>query len=205
MNKIFKDLVNNQRHFLFIGFIIIAAILALLLRDLVRLVLVPPVLYVYWVARIIYGTLPQLFWWGALMLGLLFIAARSLAFRSNDTKSTESAHRARESRLELWANWIDQTNNGGYFRWYLAHELGRLYLSVLASRERLTKDQALTQLVNKKTDLPPEVQAYLETGLDARQSFTFGDLKGRLPFRSKSPPLDLEPEEIIKLLEREFD
>jgi hypothetical protein len=205
MSKIFKDLVNNQRHYLFIGFIIIAAVLALFLRDLVRLILVPPVLYVYWVVRIIYGTLPQLFWWGALMLGLLLIAARSLTFRSNDTKSTDPAHRARESRLEMWTKWLDQTRKGGYFRWYLAHELGRLYLSVLASRERLTNDQALTRLVNKKTGLPPDVQAYVETGLDARQSFTFGDLGGRLPFRSKSSPLDLEPEEIIEILESKLD
>lgn len=205
MNKIFKDLGNIRRHYLFIGFIIIAAVLALLLRDLVRSILVPPVLYAFWMARIVYQTLPQLFWWGLVMLILLLIAARSLTLRSNSTKSTESAHRTRESRLDMWTKWIDQTRKGGYFRWYLAHELGRLYLSVLASRERLTNDQALTRLVNKKTGLPPDVQAYVETGLDARQSFTFGDLGGKLPFRSKSSPLDLELEEIIEILESKLD
>ena len=205
MNRMLTDLVNSRKRTLIIGSIVVAAGLAFIMRDIVRSFILPPILYIIWILRIVHGTLPQIFWWGLFLFLLLIIAARSLTRRADPKLQNDIKNVERESRLEKWTRWIEQTKKVGYFRWFLAHELSILTIDVLTSQDRLTTEQVLSRLMQNKYDLPPDMLEYIQNGLDVRKSFTQGEFEKRLFVFKKSSPLDIDPETIIEFLEREID
>ncbi|RMF25951.1 MAG: hypothetical protein D6759_20525, partial [Chloroflexi bacterium] len=145
--------------------LILTVALTLLLRGLVRELIILPLLQLYWVARILLESVPQLLLWG-LFVGLAFlIAGGSLLRWQREQERTESERRPHPGRVATWARWIRQAEEGDYSRWRLAHQLGGLALDLLAYRQQCPQEQVKRQLEEGTLAMPPEVRAYLRAGL----------------------------------------
>ncbi len=185
--------------------VIAAGMLAILLQDVVQSLILTPIQYISWWIQIIYETLPQIFWWGVLIVFLLIIAVRSLTSVRLSRSRTIEKDRLGKSCLEVWTENIEKAEKGGYFKWYLAHKISMLTLDILADQERMTKDEAAAYLQGGKFNLPIDVRDYIKTGLDARISFQISELEKRFFILERKSPIKLTPEEMVEYIEQKLD
>ena len=205
MREAIHEITHGRKIIILLGLIILAAILAFLLKDIVQITVIPVLFYIIWLLRIVYESLPQGFWWVALLLVLLVIAVKSLIRKSDASGTLNSKSSLNKSRLELWIKWLEQADQGGYFKWYLAHKLSLLTLTVLSSQERYSNDQLDIIIRQGLSNLPDNLQEYMLIGLDNRMSFNFS-AKNPVPFFSQpTVKLTLQPEEIIEFLEDQLE
>ena len=183
--------------------LLLAGLLTLVLQDFTRRVIATPLLYVFWIGRLLLESIPQIgFWWLFLFIALA-VAGRSLLKHKPAPQPTRRAEKAGRGRIETWAKLIIESKQETYYKWQLAQHLQELTLAVLAHDERLTPKQIKQRLLDNQLDMPPEIQAYLQAGMTS-----FSHLLGPRPrFGSKAQPspLDLDPEQIIQFLEEKFD
>ena len=182
-----------------------AAILIFFFRDIVQLLILNPILYaIYW-GGIIYQTLPQIWWWSIILVILFFIALRSLTRRKTISyDETEQSH-IQKSPLEKWDERFSKAERGGYFKWFLAHELSLLALNLIADQEKVPTEEAYQYFTDGKFNLPPEIFEYMKTGLDARVSFQFTNMEKRFYFFGSRSILNIQPEEMIEFLENRLN
>ena len=187
---------------LFLGFALAVSLsLAVLFKDLVRETLVEPLAYLVWLVRLELESLPQPILWIALMVVGLLLAGRSLIASSAPARRTLPGARGYAGQVETIARWLSLTTHGEYYKWRLAQRLGEITLDALAQRDQISVEQARQQLDAGQLDVPPDIRAYLQVGL---QPDYFGRLaRPRWRFQSgvRSSPLDLAPETVVRYLE----
>jgi len=208
-----------DRRLLLAGLVLLLAIpLMFVLRDVTREMVVVPLMYFLWLGRLLWHSLPQALLWVLFLVLCLYLAARSLSV------GRDQPHRGRAVRkspideagysgaVAVWARRVESAGRGEYYRWYLAQHLGRLAQEVLAYRARLAPDQVKSHLVleEDRLDVPPEIRAYFEAGqqLASPRRVRFPRLSrlvSRLRSPAASPPLDLDPERVIRFLERQLE
>lgn len=178
-----------------------AAILVFFFRDIVQVLIINPFLYAFYWVRIIYKTLPQIWWWSILLVILFFISLRSLTRRKTSSSNETEQSNIRKSPLEKWDERFNKAERGGYFKWFLAHEISLLALNLIADQERIPTEEANQYFTEGKFNLPPDIYEYMKTGLDARISFQFTNMEKRLYFFGSRSVLNIKPEEMIEFLE----
>jgi hypothetical protein len=188
------------------------------LRDVTREMLVVPLLYILWLGRLLWQSLPQALLWILFLALGLYVAVKSLSV------GRDRAHRGRPVRespvdnvgypgsVAVWARRVESARHGEYYRWYLARHLGKLAQEVLAYRARLAPDQVKSNQVFKenRVDVPPEIGAYFEAGqqLTPPRRVRFPRLSGlvsRLRSPAENPPLGLDPERVVWFLESQLE
>lgn len=181
---------------------VLAVVLAYLLRDFVRAAILIPVEYVLWTMGLLYNAFPQLIW--ALFLTvLLALAAASLRPAKPARQSrADPVDVQRLTRAEIWSQQLKQRTQGDYFKWYLARELTALALQVISHHERMTEEQVQAQLESGNLRIPTEVLAYFQTSLETRSSQQYTELKAQYQARGLPSPLEMDPEQVIRYLEK---
>ena len=192
-----------RKRLLPLGVILLTAILlAPLFRNFIREVVVIPLLYVFWIGRIIFDTIPQTGFWGCFLLIALLMASASLLKKSKLQSRIYEVKTVQPGRVETWANLIRQATEEDYYRWRLAQPLRELILETLAHEARLTSKQIKRRLTDDQLDIPPEIRAYLQASLLSLSYLS----APRFRFRSRrlTSPLNLDPERVVKFLEDRY-
>ena len=188
--------------------LLMAAPLVLVLRDFAREAIVVPLLYVLWLGRLLFRSIPQPLLWSLFLTLVLFVAVRSLGKRGGSVGGMREAEAESPGRVWVWARRIQLAARGDYSRWRLAHYLRKLTLDVLAHRERLTSEQLKRRLGAGEVHAPPAVQAYLRAGLMPMPSGPIGflsRLRHRLRPRARISPLDPDLESAVQFLENQLE
>ena len=195
----------RKRLFLSIVLILLLTVpLALLLRDFARDVFLVELWRVFWGARILFESLPQLPIWGLLLVALLVIALRSLVRRKGMRREEAEDEVEYQGQVRVLTRWIQRALEGEYFRWSLAQHLGGLTWEVMAHQERITPDQVKQRLRAGRLDLPPVIQAYLQSARSPSSTTPAGLLSRiRDRFGSSAQPPSLDPalEGVVRFLE----
>lgn len=181
--------------------------LALLLRDFARDVVLVELWRMFWGARILFESLPQLLIWGLLLVALLVIAIRSLVRRKGIRREEAEEEVESQGQVRVLAKWIQRALEGEYFRWSLAQRLGGLTWEVLAHRERITPDQVKQRLRAGMLDLPPVIQAYLQSAHSSSPAMSAGLLariRDRFGSGAQSLSLDYSLEGVVRFLEEQL-
>jgi len=198
-----------RRRLLLLGLILLlAAPLMLVLRDFAREAIVVPLLYVLWLGRLLFRSIPQPLLWSLFLTLVLFVAVRSLGKRGGSVGGMREAEAESPGRVRVWARRIQLAARGDYSRWRLAHYLRKLILDVLGHRERLTPEQLKRRLGTGEVHAPPAVQAYLRAGLMPMPSGPIGllsRLRQRLRLRARPSPLDPDLESAVQFLENQLE
>ncbi len=143
--------------------LLLAIPLMIALRDVVRDVIVYPLARLFWLARLVFLSIPPVFIWGYFLLIAARIIIHSVrtAPRSMRVSEPETLHRP--GRVSAWARRIRLTRRGDYSRWGLAHHLSELAAKILASNERLKVTESRHRLQAGEWDAPDEIRDYFRT------------------------------------------
>ncbi len=191
-----------KKRLLTAGLILLAAIvIAPAFRNVVREVIVIPLLYMFWIGRFIFEAIPQIGLWGAFFTICLLILGVSLLVGNRKRKSTAPVTvEAYPGRVEGWAHLIDRAAQDDYFKWRLAQQLQKLALSAVAHQKGQSFKQTRQQFRQGDLDMSPELKAYFQASLRS-----LGHLPSPKRFyhtkRSASSPLDLDPIHVVRFLE----
>jgi hypothetical protein len=189
-----------RNRFLPLGLILLLAIfLTLVSHNYMREAIVTPLLYVVWVGRLIFESIPQIVIWAIFLFIALLVAGKSLMKNRPLSPQRQHPETIEPERIEAWLKLLRRANQDDYYKWQLAQRLQKLTLEALAFNERLELKQVRQLLSAGRLDIPPEIQAYLEVGMTSF-SHSLG-ARSRFRLREQPSPLDLKPEQIIQFLE----
>lgn len=188
--------------------LVLAIILGLMLQGVARASLVMPMLYLAWLADLVFRSVPGWLWWAWFLVIALVFATRSLRVRTGADAVARDDRRLTEGAIRTWIARIQMGDQGEYFRWRLARELAELGLQFLAYRDRGDMSRRDRSQYIELLNAPPDVEAYLRTGLIA-PPWQPQDLRSRLtrvwrPMR-KDSPLEIEPAVIAQFLEGQLE
>ena len=185
--------MSRARWLLYAGLAAASLLLAFVVRDLARDVLITPAAYLLWEARTVYLAVPQLVKWFVLVLLLCVTVLWQLVPEVKRSDRGRLRVYPAHGQVESLASWIARARRGNYFKWQLANRLGRM-------------SQRLEELSGGKNGGPApanEVQSYLSAGINS----SFVDFPNpRHPFQHNPPtPLDLDPARVVDYLESQTE
>jgi hypothetical protein len=108
----------------------------------------------------------------------------------------------RLGQVEILAEGLDKTRRGTYYKWQIAHRLGRLARDFLIQRGDRTDVKDLGPLSGRDWQPSEPVNAYLDAGLHG----SFADFPNQ-PWRFRRPeptPLDIDVEVAVEFLESQI-
>ncbi|MFL5802798.1 MAG: hypothetical protein ACJ8CR_13785 [Roseiflexaceae bacterium] len=184
-------------------FVLLVVILALTLSGLVRELVVIPLLYLLWLMRVIFESIPQVILWVGFLALAAIVAWNSLAGPRAPPPARQPVQASR-APVAAWAALFERTTRDDYARQLLAQRLGQLAFELLASQGQ-PPAQSLWQYLNDMSqDIPPDVRAYFQAGVRMHRPLSrFWDRWWPRTARqeSRSDPLDLDPEQVVRFLE----
>ncbi len=191
----------------FLGLILVI-ILGMALQGVARTSIVMPLLYLAWLADLVFRSVPGWLWWGWFLIIALVIAGRSLRTRPRPEPIERPDLHLTAGAIRSWMGRIEASEHGEYFRWRLARDLAALALEFLAYRDRAGVAPRDRSQYIELLDAPPAITAYLQSGL-ATPPWQPHDLRSRLahlrhPARDHSP-LNVEPVLIAQFLEGQLE
>jgi hypothetical protein len=152
--------------------LVLVAVLTALLTNtgFVQDTVAPWAYYVLRVLSNLINSIPQLLLWllfvlfgfQMLMAGLVRFIGRFLDAR---VKAVPEPGEETIGSVEKYARWLSQLNHGHYFQARLARSLADLTLQTLGNHERLSYRELESILNRDDQSLPPDVVAYLRTGV----------------------------------------
>jgi len=194
----------RQRWFAILGVIVTAALLAFPLRGVINELVLVPIAYLLWLLKLLYLSLDQAVWWVAAVFVVLVIIGRSLLPELKPVKQLIPFARHERGSVETLSLALQKSKKGVYFKWLIANRLGRLAYQILLQREHGKPRSVFAPLTSEGWDAPPEVQGYLEKGLQG----SFADFPNRRLLNFAPPektPLDHEVAEVMDFLESKVE
>ena len=183
--------------------LILAGFLGFLIQDFVREVIVTPFLYIFWYVTLFLKSLPEFLFWGIFILITLIIAIKSLPGPEDIIEQRRVGKRNQEGSVALWSRLIHHAEKGGYSKWQMAQLLSKLTWDILGDGERLSIQQIDKRLKAGDLDLPPEIKAYFRAGI--LPYYPVSRFQHFFQARREATPLDLDPEEVVRYLERKLN
>ncbi|HJZ48384.1 MAG TPA: hypothetical protein VKE41_14505 [Roseiflexaceae bacterium] len=171
-----------RQHLPIIGLALLAWLLFLIASGTIGEVVVVPLLLLWWVARVLYASVPQALLWGVFVAIAVLLLAKSLAWR-NAPLSIAGSNAVAHGRVANWSTWLRDSSRNDHARWRLAQRLSELAIELLAFREQCPPHEIQWRLEHGSLDVPPEMRAYLRIG--------------RSPYVPRPKPRRLEHETII--------
>jgi hypothetical protein len=191
-----------------LGGLILVVFLGLALQGVARTSLIMPMLYLAWLADLVFRSVPGWLWWAWFIVIALVITTRSLRTRPGGEPAPRQNHRPTDGAIRIWMARLQMNAQGDYFRWRLARELAELALQFLAYRDREDLTRRDRSQYIELLNAPSDIQAYLRTGLVA-PPWQPQDIRARLtrwwrPAHHDSP-LQLDPAVIAQFLEGQLE
>jgi hypothetical protein len=178
--------------------LLLALLLTPFFQAFIDRVILPPLLYGYWIGRLLLAAVPEAVFWGLFIALAALIVIRAMVKQPPPLRwPRQRAPERHQERIETWIKLIERARRESYYQWQLARSLRQLALAMVAHQEHLTVKQTQQRLLASQLDLPPDVAAYLLASLSS-----FSYLSDLPP--SAGSPLDLEPERLVEYLEKQF-
>ena len=173
--------------------VLVSAILAYILRDVIYGLVVVPLAYTFWLVELVYLAVPQLVKW-IVLVALLFVSfIWKLIPDLPASPKPRIPGRSTEGRVESLAIGLHRSRTSNYFKWQVANRLGRL-------ARRASNTQVEAEVLERGN---ASIQDYLDAGMN--QSFVdFPTPRTRFARRMPTP-LDVDPGEIVGYLESRME
>ena len=150
--------------------------------------------YLIWTVNVMGVVIPQQILWAFLLILILYIAIGSFyGKRYREEKSPENQSPV-IGAVEAMAGYIEERHRGIYFKWQIAHLLGKIQQTIQQSASRGTSG---------RIPLPSDrVQAFLDAGVNT----TYADYApDGFVIKNNSTPLDIELEQVVAYLEEQME
>ena len=192
--------MTRRRLLASVGILLIAALLAFPLREVVYLLVVIPLAYLGWILKLFYLSVSQGIWWILVVAIILFMIGRSLLPDIQFGRKSILYQKTERGNVEALAVALAKRSRGIYFKWLVANRLGKLAYQILLLHEQGKPRSVFAPLTAAGWDATPEIQEYLEKGL--RGSFAEFPNPGWGTFAQPAKtPLDQDVKEVVEFLE----
>lgn len=157
-----------KRKLLLAGLLILAAMLiAFLLRDVVEVLIIRPLAYLFWVLGVIYHFIPQPVLWLLLVLLMIYNALGRVAASLNLPGSDPRPLPPSLGPVNELASLIQRKDGGIYFKWKIARTLAQ----IASEMQELRLHFHSRKLDFEGKAVTPGVRRYLDAG----QNTSFSD------------------------------
>lgn len=190
----------TRRHWILSGVVIgLALLLAFPLRPFMERTFVTPISYALWLLGLFYNTAPQVIWWGVGIILVALIALGTIMPEDRAVHSRPPESKPIQGPVEGLSIWIKKTEGGIYYKWLVAHRLGKLAFRMLVQREGGKARSIFAPLTGADWQPDDALRNYLEIGLHG----SFADYPGSSnPLKpARRTPLDLEIRQAVEFLE----
>lgn len=199
----------KNKHLLTLALILAALAVTFVLQDVIEQIIIRPVLYILWVAGILYGFVPQPILWGVLILLFVLVTIHFLVRKIFFQDMFQTLHtNPAQGPVQKLAGQIRQRHGGIYFKWHVARTLGQIAMQIQELRLHIRS----RNLQFSDENSTPEIRAYLDAGLNT--SFSAYPLNNRpkLPDTLLKPatarpvtPFDIDLDAVLDYLETELE
>jgi hypothetical protein len=183
--------------------LLLLGLLALVLTGAMQELVVIPLLYLLWLMRVLFESIPQVVLWIGFLAIVAIVAWRSLAMPRPMPVVRQPAPSSR-APVAGWAAIFERATHDDYARQMLAQRLGQLAFELQANGERPRSESIWQRLHDESLDFPPDVRAYFQAGVRMYQPLPafwrrwWSRISGQVP---RADPLDLDPERVVRFLE----
>lgn len=196
-------MTRSRRLLVIVGVLVIAAVLASLLRDTIYDAVIVPVAFIGWGLGLMYQSLSQSIWWWVIVVLVLFMLVFSVLPPLKPAQPKTAKAKPRVGQVEELAVWLRRVKGGTYFKWLVANRLGKLAYQMLLHHENGRPRSVFDPLVGKDWKPSKELQNYLEIGLHG--SFADFPSNGKRFAPPPKTPLDYEVLDAIEFLESQLE
>lgn len=184
-----------------IPLILLAGLLAIVLKDVVWNEFISPILYQLWLAWIFLRSMPQIVFWNSLVVLIAFATFIILVRkRRQNIPISEDVIMVHHPIAELSKD-IKDIHKGTFFKWLLANHLATLAQSILIYQHGEELESARS-LMGRDWNPPADIQKYLKTGL--ARSFIVKPRRW-YSFRSSKFALDIDLSKVVAYLEKQME
>ncbi len=171
------------RRWIIPALIVVALLLALISQGSIRELLIKPLVHLGWEISVYVDSIPQAIFWSFLLLVVLLVAIRILVGSRRSAKILHSrgTPMRRMGAVESWLEWINQAQQGRYFRGRLAHRLTELAIELIAYRDQRPAKEVRAAIESGSLKASPVILHYLQEGLTTRHWRAFYDPMLMLP------------------------
>jgi hypothetical protein len=150
--------------------------------------------YLVWTVNVMGVVIPQQILWAFLLILILYIAIGSFyGKRYREEKSPENQSPV-IGAVEAMAGYIEERHRGIYFKWQIAHLLGKIQQTIQQNASRGT---------SSRIPLPSDsVQAFLDAGVNTSYVDYAPD---GFSLKNISTPFDIELEQVVDYLEEQME
>lgn len=169
--------------------VVLSGVLAFAARDLAYRMVVLPVAYAGWQLGLLFRAVPQLVWWTALVVMIALVLGWHLVPEVKPALKAGRHSSSTMGEVAVVARWLQNSRHSTYFKWQLAHRLGRISQRLL----EIGGQESLSRTPDAR------VEAYLAAGI--KNSFV--DFPARRPILRgrKVTALDVDAGEVVEYLE----
>ena len=182
--------INNVKRWISIASVILLAGVLLFFRNQIAGNLVYSFSYLVWSLNLFGRIIPPQGVWIMLLILIVYIAVGSFYSKRSKEEKSRTEETQVVGPVEAMAGWIEERQRGVYFKWRIAHLLGRVH-------------QTHYQNTSGRM-LPPskEVEAFLDAGLNA----SYMDFPTPSRFKKNEPTvLDIDLEPVLDYLEEQME
>lgn len=182
--------INDLRRWLSIAAVTALAVILLIYRTVITAWLVYSFSYLVWSFNLFARIIPPQGVWIALIVLIVYVAVGSFYGKTSDDEQSQMVSEQVTGPVEAMANWIEERRRGVYFKWRIAHMLGKVH-------------QAHFETTSGRIKPPSkEVEAFLDAGVNA--SYMDFPTPGRFT-KSEPTVLDIDLEPVLDYLEEEME
>lgn len=182
--------INDLKRWFSIASVILIAGILLIFRSRIVGGLVYSFSYLVWSLNLFGRIIPPQGVWIALVILIVYVAVGSFYGKHSKEESSRMEADPVPGPVEAMADWIDERRRGVYFKWRIAHLLGRVHQSHYQNTS------------GRVQAAPPDVEAYLDAGLNK----SYVDFPTPSVFKKNEPTvLDIELEPVLDYLEEQME
>lgn len=189
-----SETVKNWKPLFSTALLILVTILLFPVRRAVAGAVMSFAAYLVWSVNILGVVIPQQILWAFLLVLILYIAIGSFYGKRYREESSPVNQSPIVGAVEAMAGYIEERHRGIYFKWQIAHLLGKVQQSIQQTASRGT---------SSRLPLPSDrVQAFLDAGLNT----SYADYAPEgFVLKNNSTPLDIELEQVVAYLEEQME
>jgi hypothetical protein len=189
-----SEAVKNWKSLLSTALLILIAVLLYPVRRAVAGAVMSFASYLVWTVNVMGVVIPQQILWVFLLILILYIAIGSFyGKRYREAKSPENQSPV-VGAVEAITGYIEERHRGIYFKWQIAHLLGKIQQTIQQNASRGT---------SSRLPLPSDrVQAFLDAGVNTSYADYAPD---GFVLKNISTPLDIELEQVVAYLEEQME
>jgi len=189
-----SETVIFWKPFLSTALLILIAALLFPMRRMLTGAVVSFASYLVWTVNVMGLVIPQQILWVFLLILILYIAIGSFyGKRYSEESSSENTSQV-IGPVEAMAGYIEERHRGIYFKWQIAHLLGKIQQTIQQNASRGT---------SSRIPLPSDrVQAFLDAGVNTSYADYVPD---GFVLKNNSTPLDIELEQVVDYLEEQME